>query len=119
MQSLLAPLTQSRQAIQGNLAQIDSPIYVEQAKKTLAPGIRALDVFLNQLNIYSVAPVAIFDVARVWPVDIGVHYGIGGGLRFSLVNANFTVAYAANPDRAKPERAGAVYFKLDVTNLFP
>jgi hypothetical protein len=50
---------------------------------------------------------------------MGVRYGIGGGLRFSLVNVNLTLAYSANPERTRTERAGAVFFKLDVTNLFP
>jgi hypothetical protein len=77
-----------------------------------------LDVFLHQLNLYSIAPVAIFDVARVWPLDVGVHYGVGPGLRLSLANANFTMGYAFNPQRAGPEKAGAIFFKLDVTSLF-
>jgi hypothetical protein len=119
MQPLLAQIAQSRQAIQEVLKKLQSPVYEERARKTLAPGHRALDVFLHDLNVYSIAPVAIFDVARVWPVDMGVRYGVGGGLRFSLVNVNFTMAYAVNPSRAKPEGAGAFFFKLDVTDLLP
>jgi hypothetical protein len=92
--------------------------YVAQAWQTLAPGHRAIDVFLHELNIYSIAPVAIFDVARVWPVNEGVRYGVGPGLRLSLANANFTVGYAFNPLWVRPEKAGAVFFKLDVTSLF-
>ncbi len=118
MQSLLAPVTQSRKAIQASLAQIDSPIYVQQAQETLAPGIRALNVFLHQLNVYSVAPVAIFDVARDWPTGVGTRYAAGGGVRFTLAIANFTLAYAFNPSHNGAEPAGAVYFKLDVVNLF-
>ena len=92
--------------------------YDDQAWQALAPGHRAIDVFLHELNIYSIAPVAIFDVARVWPVDEGVRYGVGPGLRLSLANANFTVGYAFNPLRVAPEKAGAIFFKLDVTSLF-
>jgi len=92
--------------------------YYDQAWQALAPGHRAIDVFLHELNIYSIAPVAIFDVARVWPVDEGVRYGVGPGLRLSLANANFTMGYAFNPQRVRLEKAGAIFFKLDVTSLF-
>jgi hypothetical protein len=47
-----------------------------------------------------------------------VHYGIGPGLRFRLANANFTFGYAFNPHRTGSERAGAVFFNLDITTLF-
>lgn len=75
-------------------------------------------MFLHQLNVYSVSPVAIFDVARVWPVNEGVRYGLGPGLRFSLVNANFTLTYGFNPQRSDLESMGTLFFKLDVTSLF-
>ena len=92
--------------------------YVDEAWQALAPGHRALDVFLHDLNIYSISPVAIFDVARVWPVNEGVHYGVGGGLRLSLVNVNVTIGYAFNPRRTAAEKVGAIFFKLDITSLF-
>ena len=97
---------------------LPSEKYEDQAWQTLAPGHRAIDVFLHELNIYSVSPVAIFDVARVWPVGEGVRYGVGPGLRLSLVNANFTVGYGFNPQRSDRESVGAIFFKLDVTGLF-
>jgi len=97
---------------------LPSKKYEDQAWQTLAPGHRAIDVFLHELNIYSVSPVAILDVARVWPVNQGVRYGVGPGLRLSLVNANFTVTYGFNPQRSAQESVGAIFFKLDVTSLF-
>ena len=97
---------------------LPSKKYDDQAWQTLAPGHRAIDVFLHELNIYSISPVAIFDVARVWPVNEGVHYGVGPGLRLSLVNANFTISYGFNPQRSDRESIGAIFFKLDVTSLF-
>jgi hypothetical protein len=90
----------------------------DEAWTKLAPGHRALDVLLNELNIYSVAPVAIFDVARVWPVGQGVRYGVGPGLRLSVVNVNFTSGYAYNPQRLPGEKLGALLFSLDVTGIF-
>jgi hypothetical protein len=97
---------------------LPSAKYEDEAWQKLTPGHRAIDVFLHQLNIYSISPVAIFDVAKVWPVNEGVHYGVGPGLRLSLVNTNFTFGYAFNPQPVGLEKAGAVFFKLDVTSLF-
>jgi hypothetical protein len=126
-----AGATQLSAEIQGSIKDIDSlsdPLrglnnipsakYEDEAWQKLAPGHRAIDVFLHELNVYSVSPVAIFDVARVWPVNEGVRYGVGPGLRLSVVNANFTVAYGFNPNRSGLEGAGAVFFKLDITSLF-
>jgi len=92
--------------------------FIDQAWKTLAPGHRAIDVFLHDLNIYSVAPVVMFDVARVWPVQEGVRFGVGPGLQLSLANANFTLGYAVNPQHIGREDTGAIYLKLDVTSMF-
>jgi hypothetical protein len=97
---------------------LPSKKYDDQAWQTLAPGHRAIDVFLHELNIYSISPVAIFDVARVWPLNEGVHYGVGPGLRLSLVNANFTISYGFDPQRSDRQNIGAIFFKLDVTSLF-
>jgi hypothetical protein len=73
---------------------------------------------LYQLNLYSVAPVAIFEAARVWPSGTGTRHALGGGVRFSLAVVNFTDGYAANPRRPPGEGSGAFFLKLDVTNLF-
>jgi hypothetical protein len=92
--------------------------FEDDAWKKLAPGHRAIDVFLNELNVYSVSPIMIFDVARVWPAAQGVRYGIGPGLRLSLVNVNFTFGYAYNPQRLPSEKPGAIFIALDVSGLF-
>ena len=36
----------------------------------------------------------------------------------SIVNANFSFRYAANPHRGAGEGPGAFFFKVDVTGLF-
>jgi hypothetical protein len=118
----ISALAQGANALQASADLVDKKFpdkpFEDKAWKKLAPGHRAIDVFLNELNLYSVAPVAIFDVAHVWPVGQGVRYGIGPGLRLSLVNVNFTFGYAFNPLRAPGEKSGAIFFKLDVTGLF-
>jgi len=77
-----------------------------------------LDSFTKELNWIAVSPVAIFDVARVWPDRSGVRYGVGGGLRLSLVNFNVTMGYAVNPKRIAREPRGALFFTMDVTDIF-
>jgi hypothetical protein len=88
------------------------------AAEDLKPARSVLDTVLYQLNAYSVAPVGIFDVARVWPSGVGTRYGIGGGVRLSLVNANFTIGYAFNPQPRQDEGHGALFLKLDITDIF-
>ncbi|HWF09930.1 MAG TPA: hypothetical protein VG297_15790 [Bryobacteraceae bacterium] len=90
----------------------------QRASQDFAPAERVLDTFLYKLNAYSVAPIGIFDVARVWPSGVGARYAIGGGLRLSLVVVNFTIGYAANPFRRPGEGPGALFLNLDVSNLF-
>jgi len=122
MQSSLNDVEKAAAEIKDILAQLASPVYETQAKATLAPAHRIIDIFLHDLNIYSIAPVAIFDAARVWgastALDSGAQYGVGGGVRFSLVNVNLTAVYAYDPNWVKPRKPGAVVFKFDVTNLF-
>ena len=43
---------------------------------------------------------------------------VGGGVRLSLVNVNFSAAYVFNPHPVAPEGPGAVFVKLDVTTVF-
>ena len=88
------------------------------AEKDFSVAEGALNTFLYRLNAYSIAPVAVFDVAQVWPSGVGTRFAVGGGVRMSLVNVNFTVGYAANPRRSPGEGPGAFFFQLDVSNLF-
>jgi len=88
------------------------------AEKDFSVAEKALNAFLYQLDAYSVAPVGILDIARVWPSGVGTRYAIGGGVRMSIINANFTLGYAANPRRAPGEGPGAFFFRIDVTDLF-
>ena len=88
------------------------------AQKDFAPAESILDSLLYKVNVYSIAPVGIFDIARIWPESNGTRYGVGGGVQLSIVNANFTVGYAANPTRPNHETVGAVFFKLAFTDIF-
>lgn len=88
------------------------------AKSDFAPAVSVLDSLLYRLNVYSVAPVATLDMARVWPGQGSTRFGVGGGMRLSIVNANFTGGYAANVTRTGREGPGAFWFSLTFTDLF-
>ncbi len=79
---------------------------------------QVLRTVLYELNIYSIAPVAIFDAARVWPAGTGVQYAAGAGVRLSLVNVNFTLGYALNPRPGTGQANGAMFLQLDAADLF-
>ena len=80
----------------------------------------AVDTLRNEVNAFSIALVGIFDVGRLFPDKYGVRYGIGGGVRFSIVNVNFTLGYAANPQphRSLGQGPGALFLQLSYTDLF-
>ncbi len=90
----------------------------QRAARDFSAAESVLRTVLYELNVYSIAPVAIFDAARVWPSGAGTQYAAGGGARLSLVNVNVTIGYAANPRRGAGQSRGAVFFQLDVSNLF-
>lgn len=78
----------------------------------------SLDSFVNELNWLAVSPVGIFDAARVFPDKFGMRFGVGGGVRLSLVNFNVTLGYAFNPNPRPGEGRGALFFTMDVTDVF-
>lgn len=77
-----------------------------------------IDSFVNELNRYAVGPVFVFDAARVWPDRNGTRYGVGGGVRLSVINFNVTLGYSFNPSPKLREGRGALFFSMDVTDLF-
>jgi hypothetical protein len=88
------------------------------AARDFQPVERILDTILYDLDIYSIAPVAIFDVARVWPSGAPAQGAIGGGLRLSVVNLDLTLGYALNPNPAPGLGRGAFFIQLDAADLF-
>jgi hypothetical protein len=83
---------------------------------------RLLDVIFRELNLYAVSPFALVDVVRLG----GTHspefqtnrYAAGGGVRLSLVNFNVDVGYGFNVNRQRGERVGALYFSMNISDLF-
>ena len=91
-----------------------------RAKRDLERPREVISTLRHETNRYSISVVGIADAARLWPDPYGTRYALGGGGRFSLVNVNFTLGYAVNP-QPRPELGqgrGALFFTITYTNLF-
>lgn len=109
-------------SLQGGLVTEFDQIDKSGAKKLADADMQAVTPILksikDEINLVAISPVAIFDVARIWPNKFGTRYGLGGGVRVTLVNFNVTLGYAVNPQPRLREGRGAFFFSMDVTNLF-
>lgn len=102
-------------------ARLPTPELESRANRELAYTGRVLDVIFRELNTVALAPVLMLDAARIGPRGAaggGFRYGVGGGLRLSVVTLDVTAGYALNPGRRPGEGRGAFVFSLDVTDLF-
>ena len=92
-----------------------------RARKELAFARRVVDSLLHQVNIVSVSPLAMFDVAKFgWSegTPSSVRYSAGPGIRLTLVNVNFSVGYSFNIHRVSNAPRGALLFQFSVSDLF-
>ena len=101
-------------------ALIDQSVASKQAESEMSYVKRTLNSILYEMNFLSLGPMLMFDVAHMGPAGskLGTRYGIGGGLRFTLVShVDFTVGYAANPKRITGEAPGAFFFSMRFKDL--
>jgi len=92
-----------------------------QAEKEMAYAKRVLHQFLHEANLVAVSPVFLFDAARIGRDSFrgnDTSYALGTGVKFSLVVLDVTVAYAWNMSRRANEGRGALFFSMNVSNLF-
>ena len=98
------------------------PRYEAEANETVDYIGRVVDVFFNELNLVSVSPILMLDVAQIGskrrPIGDDPRYGVGLGLRLSLVNVDFTAGYSVNPNPRRGEAPGAFVFTLTINDLF-
>ena len=111
-----------RKAMTAEFNQIDEERAQKQATDDLAFTRRTLNTLFNDVNIYSISPVFVFDVARIGPRNGavgGTRYGPGAGIRFELATtAHFTLGYAWNVKRGPGEGRGNIFFAIGVRDLF-
>lgn len=113
--------TLQRQIKQG-LKRVTVSEIERKANQDVAYTARILDVTFRELNLIAISPVAMFDVASIGGRSVsgfgGTRYGLGGGLRLSIVSLDLTAGYSWNPNRRNGEGRGAFVFSLDVSDLF-
>jgi len=107
--------------MKGDIAAIDPVASHARAQAEMMFPKATLNTLLYQVNLFSLSPVLVFDVAHLGPAPsaLGTRYAVGGGVRMDLVShVNFTLGYAANPKRLANEGKGALFFSMGLNNLF-
>ena len=94
----------------------------QKAKETIAPARELFDLLTKELNLVAVSPLFIFDAARIRSRLSGstvstTRYGVGGGVRFSIVSLDVDLGYSINIHRQTRERRGAFIFSLRINDL--
>ncbi len=108
--------------IKSELKRIAVPVVERKANQDIAYTGRALDVIFRELNIVAISPVLLFDAARIGDKELmsvsETRYGLGAGIKFSLVTLDVTTGYSWNVNRKPGEPRGAFVFSLDISDLF-
>lgn len=111
-----------RESLLAEFDSVDQKGAESRANSDMAFTRRTLKTLFEEVNIYSVSPVFVFDIAKLGPARQGlggVRYGPGAGIRLELATvANFTVGYARNVRRGPGEGTGNVFFSISVRDLF-
>ncbi len=116
MLRLAAEVEDHRKRIADQIAKIDLARAKLVAKQQMDFPRRTVNTMIDEMDLFSVSPVSLFDIARVGPRN---YYAVGAGLRLTLASSvHFTVSYAYNPRRLPGERPGALLFSLGFLNLF-
>jgi hypothetical protein len=115
-------IEEARAAMLKDFSAIDQNLAAQKAANDIVFVKRTLNTLFKDLNIFSVSPVVVFDRASIGPAKGtlgGTRIGPGGGVRFEVVSyVNFTLGYAWNVNRHAGECKGALFFSIDVRELF-
>jgi hypothetical protein len=96
---------------------VDQPAARRKAQEELRIGTRALKLVIDEMNLWSVSPLLMFDAVHM---NVGgTRYGAGLGLRLTLANSvSFSVGYMANQQRRAGEPRGAFLMSLEIRDIF-
>jgi hypothetical protein len=118
----LTAIATQRTTLLTNLKKIDVADAQKKAAADLALAHKTLNTLFKEVNIVSIAPVAVLDIARLGPAQPqagGTRLGPGGGFRVELASyVDFTLGYAANVLRQTGEAHGALFFSMGFRDLF-
>jgi hypothetical protein len=121
--SRINTLKSAQEPARDALAKLDKAAADMKASRDMAFVDQTVNTLLDQMNYIAISPIAIFDVARIGPQTSdaggGFRYGIGGGVRFTVLDTiRLDAGYAVNPDPKPWEGRGAAFFSLEVISLF-
>lgn len=103
---------------------VNMMLAVKKAEIEMGVVKRTLNTIFEDINLFSVSPLFTFDVGRLGRESTdgrgGVRYGLGGGVRFTLVShVVFDAGYAWNVRRRMmSEPKGAFFFAMTFRDLF-
>jgi hypothetical protein len=120
--TLTTDLANQRTTLLTNLQKIDVPTAQKKAAADLSLARKTIKTLFTEINIVSLAPVAVLDIARIGPAQPqsgGTRVGPGGGIRLELASSvDFTLGCAANIFRQPGEDHGAIFFSMRFRDLF-
>ena len=118
----LQPVVDEQTKIEADFKLIDQTAAAKKAASDMLFVRRTLHTLFRDVNLISLSPVAVFDVANIGPAipgTSGTRYGPGAGLRLELASAvHFTVGYARNLSPGPGEGSGSVFFSMGTRDLF-
>ena len=100
---------------------VDFEDAARRAQREMRYPRRVINDLMREANLIAISPVVVFDAARIWQRGTGsgdTRYGVGGGVRVSIVSFDITAGYAWNVSRLPGERRGAWLVTLELSNLF-
>ncbi len=119
LRTAIARVESARKALTAEFGQIDQAKAGKKANDDMAFTRRSLNTLFKDVNIYSISPVVVFDVAKIGRSIGGTRYGPGGGVRLELATtAHFTLGYAVNVNRGPGEGRGNLFFAIGIRDLF-
>jgi len=109
-------LAEARSEVRAAIARINKPAAEAKAGRDMAFVTRTVNTLIDEVNFASISPVFIFDTATI---GRGSRFGVGGGVRLTLLDAlRFTAGYAINPNPKPWEGRGAAFLSMEIVSLF-
>lgn len=115
-------LKEQQRVITTGVNNIDVSAAERKAEQSMDFPKQVIRTAFDEMKVFSVAPLATFDIARIGPAVPGqraVRYSPGGGVRFIVASSvSFDIGYAWNLQPRPWEGRGALFFGIRFLSLF-
>lgn len=109
-------------AIAEGVGKIDREQARRLAEETMAFPARVVQTVFDEMTVFSLSPLVLFDAGRIGPETAGwssTRYSAGGGVRLTLASSvSFEAGYAWNLRPREWEGRGALFLRLRFLDLF-